>query len=309
MRLVNSSFEILDSGVLSGREICEIGGRVAYASGDKIRGGSCWEFVERMKSLGHLSVLEHYPIYLVVSDDSYDSGGDWGILDSSPYVRVRRSGGYSYYSLNYRVIVENGLGGVMVYESGYCEGLHERRVSVRLRCDIGVSREWNRHRSLSVTERSTRYCDLSKDKFGGEIGIVRPSEVDGDRLSGIFDEDGELFVGSKSLLRAYCHTIDNMWHCNDDSFKDLDYWLFANLACEWSYMGLLKSGWSAQEARRVLPLDLESEVVYSAFVDDWWEFFRKRDIPRAHQDIRAIVGGLKEEFIKRGYTSKKNLVN
>ena len=38
---------------------------------------------------------------------------------------------------------------------------HEKRYTVRFTCDIGVTREYNRHRKDSIAEESTRYCNYS----------------------------------------------------------------------------------------------------------------------------------------------------
>lgn len=62
----------------------------------------------------------------------------------------------------------------------------------------------------------------------------------------------------------------------EERFEIIDYWLFANLACEWSYMNLLKKGWKPQQARRVLPLDLHTELVHTAFISDWKNFINLR---------------------------------
>ena len=42
---------------------------------------------------------------------------------------------------------------------------HIKRYTFSVITDIGVTREFNRHRTFSVAEQSTRYCDLTKDKF------------------------------------------------------------------------------------------------------------------------------------------------
>lgn len=41
-------------------------------------------------------------------------------------------------------------------------------------CDRGVMAELTRHRLASFSVESTRYCDYSADKFGGELTFIKP---------------------------------------------------------------------------------------------------------------------------------------
>ena len=47
-------------------------------------------------------------------------------------------------------------------------------------------------------------------------------------------------------------------------------------------MSLISSGWKPQQAREVLPLSTATEVVYTAFEDDWRHFFDLR--------LRGVTG-------------------
>lgn len=47
-------------------------------------------------------------------------------------------------------------------------------LSVLFVCDRGVSHELVRHRLASFTQESTRYCNYSRGKFGGEITVIEP---------------------------------------------------------------------------------------------------------------------------------------
>lgn len=48
------------------------------------------------------------------------------------------------------------------------------RLSVLFTCDRGVANELVRHRIASFAQESTRYCNYSKEKFGGEIAVMQP---------------------------------------------------------------------------------------------------------------------------------------
>ena len=53
--------------------------------------------------------------------------------------------------------------------------LEHHNLSVKVTCDRGVSHEIVRHRLASYAQESTRYVNYSKDKFGKEITVIKPS--------------------------------------------------------------------------------------------------------------------------------------
>ena len=61
---------------------------------------------------------------------------------------------------------------------GHESPIEHYSISVRVICDRGVSHEWVRHRVASYSQESTRYCNYSKDKFGGEITFIKPAKLD-----------------------------------------------------------------------------------------------------------------------------------
>ena len=101
-------------------------------------------------------------------------------------------------------------------------------------------------------------------------------------------------------IKAYCLQI---FKGSDSEFSDIDYWLFANMAGEYSYMGLTqKCGWLAQDARDILPIDTKTILVHSAFIDDWKHFFALRAIGTTgapHPQAKELALPLMEEFKKR----------
>lgn len=51
-----------------------------------------------------------------------------------------------------------------------------------------------------------------------------------------------------------------------------------------------------QEARGRLPLDLATSVYYTAYIDQWENFFDLRCANNAHPDIRVLANDLKTKF-------------
>lgn len=112
-------------------------------------------------------------------------------------------------------------------------------LSVLFICDRGVSHEIVRHRMASFAQESTRYCNYSKGKFGGEVTFIRPYNM-----------------------------------ANDST--EFGIWESAMLAAENNYMELLKNGISPQMARSVLPNSLKTELVMTANLREWRHFLNLR---------------------------------
>lgn len=291
MRLINSSFKVLlqSPGLEGIYKQIEIGARNCYKSEDKITEGSAEKMVEFLKNRGHYSPLEHGTVYLYLYETSESSSKDFEEVynivkkyEMNPFSKVSKVGvgtlvGHKnsfYITTNYRVLIENNWLDDLKY---LCEPTehHEKRVSVMVTCSIGISREFNRHRTISPSEQSTRYCNYSKDKFGAEITFVIPE-----------------------------------WATNlTPEYKSFDYsgldhnelvFLSSLAEAERSYMTMIRDGAKPQEARDVLPLATATTVMYTAFVSDWNHFFELRTSTGAHPDARAIAIPLKEKFNELG---------
>ena len=61
-----------------------------------------------------------------------------------------------------------------------------------------------------------------------------------------------------------------------EEHKDIDAFLWTLEDAEREYTLLINKGWQPQQAREVLPLATATEVVYTAFEDDWKHFFDLR---------------------------------
>ena len=316
MKFIKPKFEILEQapemdGMLKHIERC---GRVCYRSEDKITEDSAEKFVERMKSLGHGSVIEHGTVYIKNFCDGTFLDGDYNNLgykyDKNKYSKVASDYALSprgfYITTNYRVILQGDYEAwdealEHKFDKNWLDDLqyqcestefHEKRVTVKFTTDIGISREFNRHRVNSVSEQSTRYCNYSKDKFGNEISVVPPKRLRdnyGDFYRDSIDENFMDEVAEEIVVGG------------DDCLTDLEVWMFANIVSQWSYNKLTrKFGWSAQEARSILPLDTQTEFYHTAFISDWKHFFELRCDEHAHPMARELAIPLREEFVKRG---------
>lgn len=274
-------------------KMIEIGGRTCYKSDDKITEDSARKFVEMIKTNSHLSVFEHGTVYLKMESLTPVIDNEYSIkkkaatkYENNHFTRVIiKKHTYtttSYYiTTNMRVIIENGWEDDLQYLCAPTE-YHEKRYMFRFTTQIAITRESNRHRVNSISEQSTRYCNYSKDKFDNQISINLPTWLN---LG-----EGE----APARLINYCEDIATK---DEYTFWEaLDYWMFANLACEYSYMNLIRLGWKPQQARTVLPLDTNTEVVYTAFESDWKHFIELRTSTAAHPDIRVLAESVEEKL-------------
>ena len=125
-------------------------------------------------------------------------------------------------------------------------------VTMKFVCDRGVSHEMVRHRVASFAQESTRYCNYSGDKFGGEITVVRPS---------------------------WCGEGTNIY----------EVWKEGCLKAEAAYFDLLAASGVPQEARSVLPNSTKTEIIVTMNLDGWDHFFGLRDAAAAQPDMREVA--------------------
>lgn len=291
MRIIEPSYEILPqgSGIDGVYRQIELCGRTCYKSEGAIKEGSAKPFVERMVKSGHCSMLEHATVYLTIEYHP-DFATNAGIVEryqENKYSKVNFIEGCAYVTTNYRVIVENEWFDDLDFMREPTEW-HEKRVTVRFTTQIAVSREANRHRANSMAEQSTRYCNYSKDKFGGEISINKPKWVNGDDMNGFLRSGEESFDGLVGQMSDY------------KEWNPVVKWWFANKVCEKMYLSLVEDdGLKPQDARAVLPLDTNTELTHTAFVSDWRHFFDLRSkgtTGKPHPDIEMLATPLMNEF-------------
>lgn len=302
MRIIKPSFEIWDQqegleGIYKQIERC---GRVCYAS-DPVE-GKAKDFVDRMIRLGHGAMLEHNAVYLYLLPYSPITFYKYRDNKYSKYVEIRESEKHSpkvhtYVTTNLRVLVENNWLDDLKY---LCEPtkFHEKRVTVHFTTQIAITREFNRHRVNSMAEQSTRYCNYGKDKFGG-VGINLPSWIDS-KIQRLEDITENVLPTFEQLKEEYFSVSDQ--GITKDDWGDIEWWLWSSLVAEESYLKLIEKGRKPQEARVVLPLDTNTELIHTAFVSDWNHFFGLRDDKQhTHPDAYELAHPLHMEFISRGY--------
>ena len=166
----------------------------------------------------------------------------------------------------------------MIINNGHEAMLEHSSLSVRFICSRGVSHEIVRHRLFSFAQESTRYCNYSKGKFGGECTFIVPP-----------DQEWGVDVDEY-------HDSEEFGFVVDDTRR---IWYETMCEAEDSYMCLLDSGWTPQEARDVLPNALKTEIVVTGNYREWRHFFKLRCDEKAHPHMRALALDLLEDVKTR----------
>lgn len=144
----------------------------------------------------------------------------------------------------------------------YCVTVPNHTLYVRRNgraCWSGNSHEVVRHRLTSLAQSSTRYCNFSKGKFGGEISVIEPP-----------------FQKQESM----------------------DQWEEVMKVVETAYMDMIARGETPQIARSVLPNCLQTELWVSANMREWQHIFSLRLSSKAHPQIREIMELALPKFIE-----------
>ena len=148
-------------------------------------------------------------------------------------------------------------------KQGHEAMLEHSQLSVLFTCDRGVANELVRHRIASFAQESTRYCNYSKEKFGGELSFIRPYYID-------------------DLSEEACDAISD--------------------SCLWAeklYLQLIKDGLRPEQARCILPLCLKTEIVVTTNYREWRNIFKLRTPVAAHPQMRELMCPLLLEVQKK----------
>ena len=289
MRLIKPKVELINQepgveGLFKHMELCA---RTCYKSEDKITEDSAKKFINNVIiARGHTAMLEHGTVYLMI-----DCSGR--LLDvANKYVNNKYSewtlhpdGVHYCITTNYRVLLQNGWLEDLQY---LCEPTeyHVKRVTVRFICDMGVAREFCRHRLFSFAQESTRYCNYSKAKFGKELNCIIPCWY-----KNMFEDN--------SYNIELCHTYDLT--ISEGLSRTEAAWIQAMCEAESTYFGLLTEGEPAQQARNVLPLALKTELIMTGTVEQWIEFLKLRCANDAHPQARELAIELRDKLLLNDY--------
>ena len=139
-----------------------------------------------------------------------------------------------------------------IIKRGHESVIEHATVSFKIICDRGVTHELVRHRIASYSQESTRFCDYTAGKFGGELTFIKPC----------------------------------FWNEDDENFK---LWKETMALVEKNYLALRAKGARPEEARSILPNSLKTEIFVTMNLREWRHFLRLRTAKAAHPQMREVA--------------------
>ena len=130
--------------------------------------------------------------------------------------------------------------------------LEHEKITIRMRCDIGVYKDLTRHRFGSFSIESTRYCNYGKDKFDRELKVIKPCNI---------DEDSNLYAFWKNTMERI----------------------------EMNYLHMTDNGATPDQMRMILPHSTAAEVIMTANIREWRHILELRCSKAAHPAIRQLL--------------------
>lgn len=134
-----------------------------------------------------------------------------------------------------------------------------QRFGVEIIHDRAFTHELVRHRVMSFSMESQRYCNYAKDKFGRSVTFINPENL----KSGF----------KRFLFLASCWIAEKV------------------------YLGLVDMKTPAQIARGVLPNACKTRIYVSGDTMSWRHLFKLRITPAAHPDMRSTIKKVETQFI------------
>ena len=139
-----------------------------------------------------------------------------------------------------------------IIKRGHESVIEHASVSFKIICDRGVTHELVRHRLASYSQESSRFCDYSAGKFGGELTFIKPC----------------------------------FWSDDDENFL---LWKETMAQLEKNYLAMRANGAKPEEARSILPNSLKTEIFVTMNLRELRHFLKLRTAAAAHPQMREVA--------------------
>lgn len=230
---------------------------------------------------------------------------------------IERCGRVSYRSED--KITEDGESAkkfvAMLIRNGHESVLEHGSLTVEFTVDRAIANELVRHRLASFTQESTRYCNYSKDKFGGDVTYILPLYL---KRGSILFNNLEEGLKADEEFQKLLNDPESKWAptvfdyinfkyggpggMNEKSWNDIcKFYNYMSLAdySSMSYrasVGRLEEKTltynvesTPEEARWMLPLGLATKIVVTTNYREWRHIFKLRCEKHAHPEMRRIM--------------------
>jgi len=186
-----------------------------------------------------------------------------------PETQIEKAGRTCYKSTSDFTLTSSREFCTRMVNSGHHAMIEHASASFRITTDRGISHEIVRHRLASYAQESTRYCNYSKEKFGGELTFIEPPDLD--------------------------------WWTKQA-------WMNSCEVAEKEYLEIISRGFSPQIARSVLPTCLKTELVMTCNFREWRHFITLRSSKAAHPQIRPIALAILRMLVKQAPSIFEDLI-
>lgn len=225
----------------------------------------------------HLSMFRHATIYCKYNKndwnrytvDTFHLAQNINVIDIGDLYVIMN--GQSYLEFKRNNVAENLKIDSHIIKDLPNELKEYKRFTFKVITQISTSRELNRVSPNNIAERSTRYCNYSKDKFDNQICICKPYYYDNLEIA-----DQLAFINRMSEY-------------------------------EGNYLNRISRGWKPEDAREFLPLCTATEVVYTYNVREWRRIIDLRyygTTGKPHPNAKIIAGMIRDQLIYLGYKFK-----
>lgn len=222
----------------------------------------------------HLSMFRHATIYCKYNKndwnrytvDTFRLAQNINVIDIGDLYVIMN--GQSYLEFKKNNIAENLKIDSHIIKDLPNELKEYKRFTFKVITQISTSRELNRVSPNNIAERSTRYCNYSKDKFDNQIRICKPYYYDNLEIA-----DQLAFINRMSEYES-------------------------------NYLNRINRGWSPEDAREFLPLCTATEVIYTYTVKEWRHIIDLRyygTTGKPHPNAKIIAGLIRDQLIYLGY--------
>ncbi|MCM1323724.1 MAG: FAD-dependent thymidylate synthase [Acetobacter sp.] len=278
VKIVSAESEVYSLDKLE--DICthiERCGRTCYKSENLITNETAIPFITGILKSGHESVIEHANVIFSMPNsiqnhqifEMKDIRGlnislEQGLIIVSGNIRAFRDLARLYDIHDFLLLIGNPLFYIKANASESftdvkIEGIQSSRfselhnyVTTHSICDIGAYKDVTRHRLASFSIESTRYCNYSKGKFGSELTMIEPCNI---------EKDSAMYVE----------------------------WLNTMEYIEKSYMRLAALGAKGDQLRMMLPHSSKADMIMTANIAEWKHIFALRCHTAAHPSVRVVM--------------------
>lgn len=285
MNLVDHSIELIESDDIYKK--IEWAGRVCYKSENRIEEGSYEKFIKQIiLRSGHYSVLEHSDIIIQTSASKEIEEAVPQYLKTHFYfsgetvyanVRAWRELLEYYYMFDpmirefpilfgdlevftkkdsdvYFAVLHNSFKSIADF-------IHGKRETFLVTTTRDISHQIVRHRLLSISQESQRFCNYSKNKHNNSIKFIAPS-----------------FIKENSDL--------------------LSRWKYNRKKEEEEYFYYLDN-YPPEKARNCLPNCVATDLVLTANLWEWKHIFDLRCARDAQSEIRDLMNSAKDQLLRK----------